>query len=180
MLKINYSDLFHAFIQMCEKDPLYKVCININNTNKGQYKYIPSRPDTIKKVLYHLSTIKTELKDLTFTDAGCGYPLLLKIMSIFGCNTQGIESNPVICALFPELLEDSILKFDFKKSDIIYAYHPLTDSKMMQTAITNIMSTMKIGAIFYFAYASNNLPEFQAQFPELKEIGYSNIFYYQK
>lgn len=124
---------------------------------KGEYCYISSYEGIIVEIISDILRTFTheELPKKSFVDIGAGRTTIPDLMSKLGFKeAHGLEKNPVYLALSPFLIAGDLLDYNFKKYDVLYAYHPIAKEETMIEGINNIVSTMKEGAIFYFCIAN--------------------------
>jgi hypothetical protein len=117
------------------------------------FPYIPICSYNLEYIVNDVLKSKKKLNKLSFIDIGAGTNTIPQLFKILGFGkVAGLEFDPVYVALDNQklLLEGDLLTYNFKDYDILYSYNPIIDSNLMIKGITNIITTMKKGAILYF------------------------------
>lgn len=145
-------------------------------SNNEYYPYIALDTQRMSIIIDDIIKTNKSKKTKSFCDAGCGIPVIPKIMSILGYESYGIEYEKAYCNYFGErghrMIHGNILEFDFSNFDYVYSYNPIHQPKQMAKALENMLNTMKTGATLYFVKASCEKVDFEryGEVSNLKDV----------
>lgn len=125
--------------------------------SEGKYPYIPIDDVRLSRIIEDLIKDKVQFNKKSFIDIGCGTSIIPKIFKIIGCKKSvGLEYEELYCKMDKYenyLIQGDLTTFNFKKYDILYTYNPISNPKLMEEGLINIMNTMKKGSVLYYVQA---------------------------
>jgi SAM-dependent methyltransferase len=155
---------------------------------KGMYEYIPSciSAGEIKKAVTKFKKLHGR-KAETFLDLGCGKGGAMYAALDAGLTPSGVEISKELIHLAKEIqglglvkgsekltfIQGDILKWvPDKEYDIVYFYHPLSDSKLHEQFVSHVYKSFPIGQLFFIIGGKANHKGFEY----LKSTGCDYLF----
>jgi SAM-dependent methyltransferase len=145
------------------------------------YHFIPFNPQTFARFLIRAKKeFPTDyIKSKSFLDCGCGIGWTLLVARGAGFTSYGIEYDKDLIKTAKrfsgfnkdKIMEGNLLRFkDYGKYDVIYYYHPFSDSINQNKFERLLFTNMRVGALVISCRTSRLDKKF------LKECGMSYVF----